>query len=97
MRIRTLIVHDEELARTRIRTLLRDAPDVEVIAECSDGRTAIAKILSEKPDLVFLDIQMPGTDGFCVLEAIEHVHQPVIVFVTAFDSCSDNSGIARPH
>ncbi len=85
MKIRTLIVDDEELARSRIRTLLRHESDIEVIAECADGRAAVAKLLSEKPDLVFLDIQIPEIDGFGVLEATEHAYHPVIVFVTAFD------------
>ncbi len=85
MRIRALIVDDESLARTRLRQLLQFEPAIEVIAECSDGRKAVAAILKMLPDLVFLDVQMPELDGFGVLEAIGTGPMPVIVFVTAHD------------
>jgi two-component system LytT family response regulator len=83
--IRTLIVDDEPLGRERIRTLLAGDPDIEVVEECPDGHRAIAAIKRSKPDLVFLDVQMPEVDGFAVLNAIAGDYTPVIVFVTAYD------------
>lgn len=83
--IRTLIVDDEPLPRERIRTLLAEHPDLEVIGECQDGQEAANTILVERPDLVFLDIQMPELDGFEVIKAIGAEYLPAIVFVTAFD------------
>ena len=85
MTIRALIVDDEALARRGIRTLLEHAGDVEVVSECSNGREAIEAIGATDPDLVFLDIHMPGKSGFDVIEAIEWSKCPYIVFVTAFD------------
>ena len=85
MKIRTLIVDDEPLGRERIRTLLAGDPEIEVIGECPDGRRAITGIEERKPDLVFLDVQMPEVDGFGVLEAISAERMPVIIFVTAYD------------
>jgi two-component system LytT family response regulator len=85
MKIRTLIVDDEPLARERLRKLLQDEPDMEIAGECADGREAVEAIRKEKPDLVFLDVQMPELDGFGVLEAIESDARPAIIFVTAHD------------
>ncbi len=85
MKIRTLIVDDEPLGRERIRTLLSGDSEIEVIGECADGRQAIAAIEERKPDLVFLDVQMPEVDGFGVLDAICCERVPVIIFVTAYD------------
>lgn len=85
MRIRALIVDDEPLARRRLRSLLRNEPDIDVAGECGDGRRAVAAILEKKPDLVFLDVQMPELDGFAVLDAVEAERLPAIVFVTAYD------------
>lgn len=85
MKIRTLIVDDEPLGRERIRTLLAGDPEIEVIGECPDGRRAVTGIEERKPDLVFLDVQMPEVDGFGVLEAISAERMPVIIFVTAYD------------
>jgi two-component system, LytTR family, response regulator len=85
MTIRTLIVDDEPLARRRILSLLKPDSSFEVLAECGDGPSAIRAISEQKPDLVFLDVQMPGTDGFGVLEAIAPLHLPAIIFVTAHD------------
>lgn len=85
MTIRALIVDDEPLARRRIRGLLADADDVEVIAECANGREAIDAIKEAAPDLLFLDIQMPELDGFDVLQAIGVGRVPVVIFVTAYD------------
>ena len=85
MKVRTLIVDDEQLARERMRQLLESEADIQVIGECADGNEAVATIQKEKPDLIFLDIQMPELDGFGVLEAIQDQKAPVIVFVTAHD------------
>ncbi len=83
--IRALIVDDEPLPRERIRTLLVEHRNVEVIGECRDGQEAVNTILAERPELVFLDIQMPELDGFEVIRAISDEYLPAIVFVTAFD------------
>lgn len=84
-KVRTLIIDDEELARERLASLLAKEPDVEVIGEADDGRTALAAILREKPDLVFLDVQMPEMNGFEVLDALSNENRPNVVFVTAHD------------
>lgn len=85
MKIRTLIVDDEPLGRERIRTLLADDPEIEVIGECSDGQQAITAIERSHPDLVYLDVQMPELDGFAVLDKIAGERMPAIIFVTAYD------------
>src|SRR5437867_7415764 len=85
MKVRTLIADDEALARERLRQLLADQPEIELLGECADGREAVAAIQAKSPDLIFLDIQMPELDGFAVLEAINTDPMPVIVFVTAHD------------
>jgi two-component system, LytTR family, response regulator len=84
-KIRALIVDDEPLARRTIRDLLREDPDVEVVGECGSGAEAVGSIRKHQPDLLFLDIQMPGMSGFDVLSKVEHERIPAIVFVTAFD------------
>lgn len=84
-KIRTVIVDDEPLGRERIRTLLADDPEIEVVAESSDGRDAVASIAKLKPDLLFLDVQMPEMNGFEVLEAVAGAEMPVVIFVTAYD------------
>ncbi|MBS1796155.1 MAG: response regulator transcription factor [Acidobacteria bacterium] len=85
MKIRTLIVDDEPLARERVRRFLRDEADVAVVGECGDGAEAIEFIKNERPDLVFLDIQMPEKTGFEVVRALDPKTAPTIVFVTAYD------------
>ena len=85
MKIRTLIVDDEPPARELISTLLQDEPDIEVIGACENGSLAVAAIQERSPDLVFLDVQMPGLDGFGVLAALDNQRLPLIVFVTAYD------------
>lgn len=85
MTIRTLIVDDEPLAREKLRSFLESEPDIEILTECRDGREALLAIESEKPDLVFLDIQMPELGGFEVLENVEPENLPAVIFVTAFD------------
>ena len=84
--IRVLIVDDEALARERVRTLLAAAPDVTIVGECSGGREAVEAIVRDRPDLVFLDVQMPDLNGFEVLEAVAPEWLPAVVFVTAYDA-----------
>lgn len=84
MSIRTIIVDDVDLARERIKILLADA-ELEIVAECANGREAIKAIHSLKPELVFLDIQMPNISGFEVVEAIGVEEMPAVIFVTAYD------------
>ena len=83
--IRTLIVDDEPLARERLRELLDDRPDVTVIGEADDGLEAAEVIRETEPDLVFLDVQMPGLNGIDVIEEVGREQMPVTVFVTAYD------------
>lgn len=85
MSIRALIVDDEPLARRSIRRFLRNHPDISVLDECGDGHSAVAAILSHKPDLVFLDVQMPELDGFAVIHRVGIEQMPATVFVTAYD------------
>lgn len=85
MKIRTLIVDDEPLAREGIRLRLSEESDMEVVGEYGNGPEALAAIFREQPDLVFLDVQMPGMDGFEVLAHIGPEHMPAIIFVTAYD------------
>ena len=84
MTIRTIIVDDEKLAIQGLQLRLEPFEDVEVIDTCSNGREAIRKIKTEKPDLVFLDIQMPGFDGFSVVKGVMEIQPPLFVFVTAY-------------
>ena len=83
MTLRAAIVDDEKPARDRIRRLLEEHPDVEVVGEAADGKSAVALIDRERPDLCFLDVQMPEADGFEVLRRVRHV--PRVVFTTAYD------------
>ena len=84
-RIKVMIVDDEPPARNKIRELLKTETDVDIIAECSNGREAVEAVASKPPDLLFLDIQMPELDGFGVIEALGPENLPAVVFVTAFD------------
>jgi two-component system LytT family response regulator len=83
--LKTIIVDDERLARRGLALRLQDNPQVEVIAECANGRDALKAIAEHAPDLVFLDIQMPGMDGFEMVCELQADIMPMIVFVTAFD------------
>jgi two-component system LytT family response regulator len=85
-KIRTIVVDDEPLARRGVRDLLAEQADIEVIAEAPDGLEAVRAIEAHEPDLVFLDVQMPGLDGFEVLEHLETGRVPAVVFVTAHDA-----------
>jgi len=85
MKIRALIVDDEPLARQRVRLLLGEEPDVEIAGECESGEDAVSQIKQEKPDLIFLDVQMPEMDGFEVLRNVPAELLPVVIFTTAYD------------
>ncbi len=85
LKIRALIVDDERLARRRVRRLLGSEPGIEIVGECADGPEAIAAIERQRPDLVFLDVQLPGMDGFGVLRQVAPAQMPVVVFVTAYE------------
>jgi two-component system, LytTR family, response regulator len=89
--ITTLIVDDEELARRGIELRLEDHSDFKVIAQCANGREALEVIANEHPQLMFLDIQMPGMSGFDVVAHIPQESLPIIVFVTAFDQYALNA------
>ncbi|HWD00783.1 MAG TPA: LytTR family DNA-binding domain-containing protein [Candidatus Sulfopaludibacter sp.] len=81
--LKAIIVDDEELARSFLKDLLGPHAEIEIVAECANGFEAVKAIAEHRPDLLFLDVQMPKLDGFEVLELIDH--QPAVVFVTAFD------------
>ncbi len=87
MTFRTIIVDDEPLARKGLNIRLQDFKDIDVIAQCNNGREAIEAIRAYQVDLMFLDIQMPGLNGFQVIEEIENqgLKMPMVVFATAFD------------
>jgi two-component system LytT family response regulator len=84
-KIRTLVVDDEALARDGILAMLEGDPEIEVIGTCADGQSATAEIRAQRPDLVFLDVQMPKRDGFGVLGELKSEERPAVVFVTAYD------------
>jgi two-component system LytT family response regulator len=84
-KIRTLVVDDEPAARRGLRLLLERDDEIQVIGEAASGTEAVRKIAEEKPDLVFLDVQMPELNGFKVLEAVAARHSPAVIFVTAYD------------
>jgi two-component system LytT family response regulator len=85
MKTRVLIVDDEPLARERLRKLLEAEPGIDIVGEAGDGREATEAIRRERPDLVFLDVQMPELNGFDVLREIAGAPAPAVVFVTAYD------------
>ncbi|MBS0376168.1 MAG: response regulator transcription factor [Proteobacteria bacterium] len=94
-RIRTLLVDDERLARRGLELRLAAAPDVEIVGECENGREAIELVASLQPDLMFLDIQMPGLTGFDVLAKLPQDSLPIVIFVTAFDRYAIDAFEAR--
>jgi two-component system, LytTR family, response regulator len=83
--LRALIVDDEPVARNLLRAMLAEYEDVHIVGECRNAREAVAAIRDLEPDVVFLDIQMPGGDGFSVIERIGIEEMPAVVFVTAYD------------
>jgi two-component system, LytTR family, response regulator len=84
-RLRAMVADDEPFARERVRRLLAEEPDVELVGEARDGLEAIAAIRREQPDLLLLDVQMPGKDGFQVLEALAPEETPIVIFLTAYE------------
>lgn len=85
MKIRSLIVDDEPLARKVLSNLLQNEPDIEVLGECADGQEALAAIRKQAPDLVFMDVEMPGLNGFATIKEVDDQQKPVFVFVTAHE------------
>lgn len=85
MAIRALIIDDEPLAREKVRGFLESESDIEVLAECRDGKEALEALDEHKPDLVFLDVQMPELDGFEVLSNVDAGDLPTVIFTTAYD------------
>jgi two-component system LytT family response regulator len=83
--MRVMIIDDEPLARRGVRAWLRKTPDVKIVGECGDGASAVEGILKLEPDLIFLDVQMPGMDGFGVLRALPTEHLPAVIFLTAHE------------
>lgn len=83
--LRVLIVDDEPYAREWLRQGLASAPDLVIVGECGDGGSAVDSILKLKPDVVFLDVQMPGVDGFGVLELVPDSECPQVIFTTAYE------------
>lgn len=90
-KLKALIVDDEELARLGLRLRLEQHPDVEITAECTNGREALTAINELNPDLMFLDIQMPGIDGFEVVRNLQDDNMPMVIFVTAYDQYAINA------
>jgi two-component system, LytTR family, response regulator len=85
VKIRTVIADDEELARRGLKVLSQRHEDLELICECRNGREAVDAIHRHRPDLVFLDVQMPGKTGFDVISSVADAERPHVVFVTAYD------------
>jgi len=85
MTLQAIIVDDESPARDRVRDLLAGEPDINIAAECNGGREAITAIGTHRPDLLFLDIQMPEVNGFDVLRALPAKHLPAVIFTTAYN------------
>ena len=84
MSLSVVIADDEAAARARLRRFMADEPDVQIVSECEDGRSAVAAVLEHRPDLVFLDVRMPELNGFQVLDSLPREAIPHFVFVTAF-------------
>jgi len=83
-KLTTILIDDEPLARQVLREFLQAFPQIDIIAECENGRQAVTAINQRRPDLIFLDVQMPGLNGFQVLEQLQHL--PAIIFSTAYDA-----------
>lgn len=83
--LRALIVDDEELARRGLEIRLADFSDIEICGQACNGREALAAVREQQPDLMFLDVQMPGMDGFDVLRGLAGSEMPIVIFVTAYD------------
>jgi two-component system LytT family response regulator len=95
VKIRTAIIDDEALSRRGLEIRLRESEDLEIVAQCANGREALAAITEHRPDLLFLDVQMPGMSGFEVLAQLPQDLLPMVVFVTAFDQYAIRAFEAR--
>ena len=84
-KLRAIITDDEPLALDLMASILDQIPEIEIVARCHNGRTAIEQVQTLQPDLLFLDIQMPGTSGFDVVKALQADVMPMVVFATAYD------------
>ena len=84
-RLRVMIIDDEPLGRQKIHLLLKDDSTVDVVAESAGGDDAVRQVRALHPDLLFLDVQMPGKDGFAILRELDQEDLPLVVFVTAYD------------
>ena len=85
IKLKTIVVDDESLARKLILSCLRELPEIEVLAECANGREAVTAVLELEPDLMFLDIMMPGLNGFEVIKKIQPELLPMVIFCTAYE------------
>ena len=85
-KLKAIIVDDEELARQGLSMRIEQYEDLEIVAECRNGKEAIAAIIEHEPDVVFLDIQMPGMTGFEVINEVQSDVMPMVIFVTAYDA-----------
>lgn len=85
IKLRTLLVDDEPLARSLLRTCLEEIPEIEIVGECQNGREAVRSVMELEPDLMFLDIQMPGMNGFDVIKTLQADAMPMVVFSTAYE------------
>jgi two-component system LytT family response regulator len=85
VKLRTLIVDDELLSRKKVRAFLQEHSEFQIVGECADGEQAVAAIGALRPDLLFLDVQIPGRNGFEVLDCLTETTPPAVIFVTAFD------------
>lgn len=85
IKLKTIIVDDEPLARRLLKATLQDIAEIDLVRECENGRQALLAISQERPDLVFMDIQMPGLNGFEVVKTIQNDPMPMIIFTTAYD------------
>lgn len=90
-KLRALIIDDEPLAQEGVALLLKDEPDIEVIGICADGHTALAEIRAKRPDLAFLDVQLPRLNGFEILEQLSPEERPAVIFITAYDRYAINA------
>lgn len=86
VKLSTVIVDDEPLARKLMKATLADFPEVEIVAVCKNGREAVKTVLQEEPDLLILDIQMPGMNGFSVIKHLQSEIVPMVIFCTAYES-----------
>ena len=85
VKLKTIVVDDETMSRKLILSCLEDLPEIEILAECSNGREALTTVLEQEPDLMFLDISMPGLNGFDVIKKIQPELLPMVIFCTAFE------------